>query len=336
MQLVINNPGSYIRKRGECFLLKNEDEELEVSVRKVKQLLITAHVMLTSDVVELAIENNIDIIFLNYYGKPYGRVWHSKLGSINTIRRKQLFLEDHPYGLLLVKSWISTKIENQIKFLNKLAMNRRDERKHLIVDAVIKLKEYKGKIGEISNELTVNKVRGSILGYEGSAGRVYFSTLGNLLPKKYQFEKRRKHPALDPFNCMLNYCYGILYSNVEKACMIAGLDPYIGIMHSDNYNKKSLVYDLVEMYRAIMDELVFKLFSQNRVTDDCFDIINDKAYVLNKEGKKLIIEKYHQLLEKSIRHDKRNIKLGNIIQYDLHKVANEILRVNIDDNLGNI
>src|SRR5690554_3144595 len=112
MQLVINQPGSYIKKRGECFLLKKDDEVLEISVRNVEQLLITTHVLLTSDVVELAIENNIDIIFLKYNGNPFGRVWHSKLGSINTIRRKQLFLENHPYGLLLVKKWIGNKINN--------------------------------------------------------------------------------------------------------------------------------------------------------------------------------------------------------------------------------
>jgi hypothetical protein len=37
---------------------------------------------------------------------------------------------------------------------------------------------------------------------------------------------------------MLNYGHGVLYSMVEKACIIAGLDPYIGVLHTDNYNNK--------------------------------------------------------------------------------------------------
>jgi CRISPR-associated protein Cas1 len=43
---------------------------------------------------------------------------------------------------------------------------------------------------------------------------------------------------------MLNYSYGVLYSLVEKACILAGLDPFVGFLHTDNYNKKSLVFDL--------------------------------------------------------------------------------------------
>lgn len=336
MQIVVNQPGAYIRKRGECFLLKNDDEELEISVRNVKQLLITTKVSLTSDVIELAIENNIDIIFLKYNGYPFGRVWHSKLGSINTIRRKQLFLENHPYGLLLVKRWISNKINNQIKLLSNLAKNRRDSRRDFINEGITKLKQYVVKIDSIDNKNTVNQIRDKLLGYEGSAGRTYFHILGNLLPMKYRFDKRTKHPALDGFNCMLNYCYGILYSNVEKACMIAGLDPYIGIMHCDNYNKKSLVYDVIENYRVIMDELVFKLFSRNKVSMDSFDINSNNEYMLNKVGKKIVISEYNKLLDKTVRYDRRNIKLSNIIQYDMHKLANEILKVDINDNMGNL
>lgn len=336
MQIVVNQPGSYIRKRGECFLLKNDDEELEISVSKVKQLLITTRVMITSDVIELAVDNNIDIIFLKYNGQPFGRVWHSKLGSINTIRRKQLYLENHPFGLILVKRWITNKINNQIKFLCKLAKNRRDERRNKINEEIVKLRECIVKIESIDNNLTVNNVRDKLLGYEGTAGRIYFNLLGSLLPKKYGFEKRTKHPARDGFNCILNYCYGILYSSVEKACMIAGLDPYIGIMHSDNYNKKSLVYDVIENYRIIMDELVFKLFSKNMIKDDFFDVTNVDEFKLNKNGKKLVISEYNKLFEKRVRHDKRNIKISNIIQYDLHKLANEILKVDLNDYVGNI
>ena len=35
MQLVINTYGAYLRKQGDCFLVKNDDKTFEVSVRKV-------------------------------------------------------------------------------------------------------------------------------------------------------------------------------------------------------------------------------------------------------------------------------------------------------------
>ncbi|MFO7558792.1 MAG: CRISPR-associated endonuclease Cas1 [Desulfobacterales bacterium] len=58
------------------------------------------------------------------------------------------------------------------------------------------------------------------------------------MPEKYQFSGRSRRPAKDPFNAVLNYCYGMLYSRVEKACILSGLDPFVGFLHTDNYNKK--------------------------------------------------------------------------------------------------
>jgi len=103
MKLILNTPGLYLCKRGECFQIQSENEKREIAATKVDQIMITTHAALTTDAIELALEYNIDIIFLKNTGQPMGRVWHSKLGSISTIRRKQLFLQDSPLGLQLVK-----------------------------------------------------------------------------------------------------------------------------------------------------------------------------------------------------------------------------------------
>ncbi|NCO32126.1 CRISPR-associated endonuclease Cas1, partial [bacterium] len=41
MQLVINTRGSYLRKKNNCFLIKNDDKVFEISVKKVDSILIT-------------------------------------------------------------------------------------------------------------------------------------------------------------------------------------------------------------------------------------------------------------------------------------------------------
>jgi CRISPR-associated protein Cas1 len=329
MKLILNNNGLYLCKRGECFQIQSDNEKKEIAAVKVDQIMITTHAALTTDAIELALENNIDIIFLKGTGQPMGRVWHSKLGSISTIRRKQLFLQENPFGLFLVKEWLVEKMENQIRVLNKLSVNRRDEeRRAMIKESVQKIEKQKENVMSIKRDEVINNVRNSLLGYEGTAGRVYFEILGKLITKKYAFESRSRNPAMDPFNCMLNYAYGILYSSVEKACIIAGLDPYIGIMHTDNYNKKALVYDMVEMYRGYMDEIVFRLFSSKKVEDDFFDRIED-GYYLNKQGKQLLIGEYNKELEVKMSYRGRRIEFANIIQYDCHQIANRILKEDI-------
>ncbi len=113
MQLVINTRGSYLRKNRNCFLVKNEDKVFEVSAAKVDSILITTSAYISTDAIKFAVDNNIDIIFLDYYGDPYGRVWHSKLGSTTLIRRRQLELYETPAGLNLAKKWVVKKLENK-------------------------------------------------------------------------------------------------------------------------------------------------------------------------------------------------------------------------------
>lgn len=328
MKLVLNNPGLYLCKRGQCFLIQKGNNKQEISAKKVDQILIATHSALSTDVIELALEHNIDIVFLKNTGQPLGRVWHSKLGSISTIRRKQLFLNEHPFGLILIKEWISEKMTRQIALLKKLSQNRRDERRKIVKRTIFRINEQLKKVEQIDSNKTVEEIRNTLQGYEGATSRIYFDTLSKLLISKYQFPGRSRNPAMDEFNCMLNYSYGILYSSVEKSCILAGLDPYIGIMHTDNYNKKALVFDLVEMYRSYMDEIVFKIFSGRKVKTNCFDKI-EEGYYLNKEGKKLLISQYNKELEKKIRYHGRNIEFANIIQYDCHKIANRIMKEKI-------
>lgn len=60
-------------------------------------------------------------------------------------------------------------------------------------------------------------------------------------------------------NALLNYGYGILYGSIQVELIKAGIDPYIGVLHRDNYNKPVLVYDIIELYRTWIDEVVFSL-----------------------------------------------------------------------------
>jgi len=89
------------------------------------------------------------------------------------------------------------------------------------------------------------------------------------MPDAWKFNGRSRDPAKDAFNCLLNYGYGVLYSQVEKACIIAGLDPYVGFLHTDNYNKKSFVFDLIEIFRIHIDRTVFYLSQKSRYMKDC-------------------------------------------------------------------
>ena len=70
MQLIINTFGASLRKQGEQFLVSAENQRLAVSAHKVQSIVLTTAVHLTTDALELALANNIDVLLLDGQGRP--------------------------------------------------------------------------------------------------------------------------------------------------------------------------------------------------------------------------------------------------------------------------
>ncbi|HOK80524.1 MAG TPA: CRISPR-associated endonuclease Cas1 [bacterium] len=321
MQLVINTFGSYIQKNGDCFRIKTDDRVFEISCKKISSILISTAAYITTDAIKMAMENNIDIVFVDEFGEPYGRIWHPRLGSTTLIRRRQLEIADTEQGFKIALQWVKTKFNNQIELLKKLRQTRPNKHQEIT--------EYINKIENISKNLdsltgTIEQCRATIMGIEGSIGKIYFEALNFLMPDRFKFNGRSRNPAKDEFNALLNYTYGVLYSLVEKACIIAGLDPYIGFIHTDNYSKLSLVFDLIENYRIWAEECVINLFASRKVKVENFDKIPN-GLTLNKEGKAVLLADFNAFMDQSIRYKGRNIKRAHIIQFDCHSLANNLI-----------
>ena len=322
MQLVITTYGTYLNKVGDCFHLKSQEKEHKFSARKISSIVVGNAISITTDAVELAIDNNIDIVFLDKFGNPYGRIWHPKLGSTTLIRRYQLEWGSQEKGFELAKEWVLTKCDNQVEFLRDL-QKARPKKKEMLEKFIAQIVPLQTEIKNMSGTLTEKRL--CIMGLEGSISRIYFKSLADLMPPRYKFEGRSRQPAKDGFNCLLNYAYGILYGQVEKACIIAGLDPYAGFLHTDNYNKPALVFDLIEMFRHLADRAAVYLFSRRLVTEDIFDKVRG-GLSLNEKGKQLLITHFNQRLDKKVCYRKRQIKQSNIIQLECHRIAQHILK----------
>lgn len=321
MQLVINTPGSFITQKDACFRLKLQDRVMDVSPLKVESIVITNQAMISSQAIVLALEHNIDIIFLDGYGDPVGRVWFSKMGSTALIRRRQLEAMPNALGLSLVLDMVRQKLANQITFLKKLMYARPGQEDNFLGP----LKEIENCKSDLNREdQNLEAVRQRLLGLEGTAARHYFQCLSGVLPQKYRFAGRSRRPALDPFNACLNYCYGMLYPMVEKACILAGLDPFVGFLHTDNYNKKSLVFDLIEPFRLFAEQTAVYLFTGKKIKDAYFNF-QDTAVSLNQEGKPVVVAAMQQHLDESVRYRRRNVKRRYLIQHEAHRLANILL-----------
>ncbi|MGI8309034.1 CRISPR-associated endonuclease Cas1 [Saccharopolyspora hattusasensis] len=69
--------------------------------------------------------------------------------------------------------------------------------------------------------------------------------------------------ATNPVNAMLNYCYEVAKAETVLACYVAGLDPNLGVCHSDDY-LRSMALDLVEVARPSVEAYVSHLIENRR------------------------------------------------------------------------
>lgn len=327
MQLFINTPGTYLHVRDEMFELRlnkdGKEEKRQIAAHKVSSIVLPRAAALSTDAIHLALKFNVDIVLVENNGHPIGRFWHSKLGSTTKIRKAQLEASLSSIAVEWVRQWIVKKLENQADFLNDLGRHRQRQVEYLNAQSE-RIRVLAASISQLQGEHTA-AIADSVRGLEGTAGRLYFEAISAVLPDQYSLQGRSSRPARDSFNAFLNYAYGILYSRVERALMIAGIDPYVGFLHRDDYNQLSMVFDFIEPYRIYAEVAVFRLFSGKKVNASHTDAIAN-GYALNTEGKKLIAEHFVDYLDgKPIRHNGRNLTRMHAMQLDAHQFANSLI-----------
>lgn len=298
MDLILNSFGTSLNRDNECFVILHKDGKQRLSTDGITSIHISRGAQITSDAVLLAIEKEIEILFMNKSGEPVGRVWSNKYGSVSTIRKGQLNFTFSNDAIDWIKELICQKMENQQALI--LTMNAVNEAESRRVDkAVSMIDDYKRKIMRLSGEV-LSDIAPKIRGWEGQASKVYFETLNLFIPENYQFSSRSQHPATDIVNALLNYGYGILYGKIEGSLIKSGIDPYIGVFHRDDYNRPVLVYDVIELYRVWVDYVVYSLISQNFINDEFYSVKSDGSYWLEGLGRRIIIQSLNDYLDETI------------------------------------
>ena len=298
MELVINTFGTSLNRDNEGFVISTSEGRQRIPAEGITSIQISKGARITSDAVMLAVEREIEVTFMDRSGNVIGRVWSPKYGSVSTIRKGQLNFSLSHAAIDWIKTVIRQKIENQQALL--LAMAPPDEpTSNRVQTAIRRLEDYRTKIAGIDGEV-ISDIASTLRGWEGLASKIYFEALNLFLPEQYRFEKRSQHPAMDVVNAFLNYGYGVLYGKIEGALIKTGIDPYIGVLHRDDYNRPVLVYDVIELYRVWVDYVVYTLVIQNAVTDEYYSVQPDGSYWLEPLGRRVLIQSLNDYLEETV------------------------------------
>lgn len=307
MQLVIDTNGVSVRARSGSFLVSGKAGKRTISPKLLSGILVLSDCLISSQAICLAVHEGIPIQFFDNMGGPIGCVWSARLESLPKLRRNQVHFEaDRPVAARWSAVLYGQKAAGQLENLRSLGAG----------------KVYLAGIENVLPQLepseweNVADFEQKLMQVEAQIAKVYWDAVSALLPSGYAFDNRSRQPADDMFNAALNYLYGMLYNTVEGAIFAAGLDPYLGIVHADEYNKPTLAFDLIEPFRPWCDRLLIDLCRSEQLEAAHFEPREKSGLWLSKTGKRLLIPAFEGMMNAGREWNGKTLSAKNhIFQY---------------------
>ncbi len=320
MELVVGERVVIVRKhQGRLQVTRAKERLQEVPLLMLEQVIIASNgVAVTSDVVRACAEQGIPIHFVGGNGRAYGVLYTAGLtGTIQT-RRAQLEAYKDGRGATLARAFVRGKLENQINLLRAMVKNRRerdpdcfDDVQTIVAEIRDALLEAKALPGDTCDEL-----RPRLLAAEGRGADRYWAGVRRVLLCELDWPGRRTQGATDQLNAAINYGYGILYAQVERALLLAGLDPYGGYLHTDRPGKPSLELDLIEEFRQpVVDRTILGLVNRG------FDVTLDDTGRIDEPTRRRLAEHILHRLDATERYESKRQRLGVILQSQARHLA---------------
>jgi CRISPR-associated protein Cas1 len=194
--------------------------------------------------------------------------------------------------------------------------------------AALYLTEQGSKLRKTSKRIQDKKAIPALMGLEGVSSAAYFRCYAKMLSRDFAFEKRTRHPPLDPTNALLSLGYVLISNEMGAIVESSGFDPFIGFVHGLRYGRQSLPLDLVEEFRQpVIDGLVQTVINNGSINEGDFHKENTGAFFLNKEALKRYLESYEERMEKlfMVREEESQINYRKLFQIQVEKIQKAVL-----------
>lgn len=263
------NEGEKISFSNDNLIVKDTDGKIKFQCTCYRLFIVFAvgHTTLTSVIIQKAQKFGFFIALLTAGFKLYTVLGASKDG--NTLLHKKQYMYDK---LDIAKLITLNKIKNQLHELKSIR-----SKSEVHKDAVLKLKEYISCLDSVSN---LNE----LMGYEGMASKIYFRGFFD----NVKWNGRQPRIKKDYINSTLDIGYTLLFTFVDSLLMSFGFDTYCGVMHRQFYMRKSLVCDLVEPFRTLIEHEVKKAINLKQIRESDFVVIQNQYRLQWKESAKYV------------------------------------------------
>ena len=243
---------------------ENKNIKHQSTCYRLFSLFIVGHTSITTGLLARAKRFGFSIVLMSHSLKPYA-YWNAPAEGNTLLRKRQYSYNSMDIALRLVQN----KIENQKRALQKIR-NKSEQ----IQEAIKSLSQYNDKL--LVSDLSLKE----ILGLEGIASRIYFQAMF----EDFTWQARRPRAKIDISNCLLDIGYTLLFNFMDGLLGLYGFDVYKGVYHKEFYQRKSLVCDLIEPFRPLIDYRLRKAYKLNQVKKDDFSVSQGQYSIFGKKS----------------------------------------------------
>jgi CRISP-associated protein Cas1 len=273
--LIDSSSIKHLKFKNSNLILTDDNEKiiLQNSCHKIFAIFVVGEFTITSVLIKNLIKQDISTIFLNFNLKPYFSINPTNKGNF-LLRQKQYTSK---INFLIAKKIVENKINNQLFLMDSLRYK------------TVKEKLLINKIKLIVQTIQYTTNNNELLGIEGTASKIFFE----IYFKNLNFNGRRPKCKDNIFNLLLDIGYYYLFNFIDANLELYGFDTYCGVYHTFFFQRKSLVCDLMEPFRCIIDKKLKISYNLKQVNENDFYLKNNQFYVkreFNKKYSKLFLE----------------------------------------------
>lgn len=352
--LLISGFGTSINvdKRKLIVTNKLNNQRLEFYPHKIQHdsIIIDGHTgNISFESMRWLMKHNIHLTLLNWDGNLLATTLPDQTisGKLRLAQYKKYLDDSIRYNI--AKEIVKSKVDSSLNLLQELA-------KFYPLDGTKIKSRIQAEISNFEQKLTQNRHQiAEIMQYEAQIAKIYFEYIREVFAKvtsQFSFETRsnydhkRADHASDEINALLNYGYSILASEIKKHLNSVGLDPQIGFLHETLLSRTSLVYDLQELFRWLIDLSVIQLLEENKLKKSDFILTENYHIRLKPETAKLLVEKIKSNFNLKESYKKKHFAYQNILYDNISQLSLYIsdkkkiieflvphLKINRDDDL---
>jgi len=254
------------------------------SLHKIFIIFIIGDCSITSVLIKNFKKFSIPVIFLSYNLRCYFSIVPNNRG--NFLLREKQYKNKNDFGI--AKKIINNKISNQLSLMKSLRYKTNSEKEAIL------------SVNSLLEKTVLARNGNELLGIEGNASKLFFETYF----KNIGFAGRKPRCKIDIYNLLFDIGYSYLFNFIEANLELYGFDTYYGVFHKLFYQRKSLVCDIIEPFRCIIDSRIRKSYNLKQINPDDFGLKNRQYFV-----KRAFNKKYSELFLKEILKYKEEIFL---------------------------